>query len=82
MVFQYFEKNLTHQVIYLYILPGDLLNLRDQRWKCTYFDAELAFVAGVFLSKYLFPVLAISLLNLILSASILSKTALKSLPNS
>ena len=63
MMFQYFKKNLTHQVICLYILPGDLLNLREQRWRCTYFDAELAFVAGVFLSKYLFPVLTISVLT-------------------
>ena len=51
MVFQYFDENLTHQVIYLYMLHENLLNLTDQPWRCTYFGAELAFVAGMFLLK-------------------------------
>ena len=26
----FIEKHLTHQVLYLYVLPGHVLNLRDQ----------------------------------------------------
>ena len=51
MMFQYLDGNLTHHVLYLYILPTLVLNLRDQPWRCTYFGAELAFVAGIFLLK-------------------------------
>ena len=51
MMFRYFDRNLTYQVLYLYILPKLVLNLSDQPWRCTYFGAELAFVAGMFLLK-------------------------------
>ena len=38
----------NYQGLYLYILTG-LLILRKQPWRCTYFDAELTFVARMFL---------------------------------
>ena len=52
MLFQHFDWDLTHQVLFLYILPSNHMNLRDQSWRCTYFGAELAFVAANFLRKY------------------------------
>ena len=33
MLFQHFDWDLTHQVVFLYILPSHHMNLRDQRWK-------------------------------------------------
>ena len=33
MLFQHFDWNLTHQVLFLYILPSHHMNLRDQPWK-------------------------------------------------
>ena len=55
MMFQYFDGNLTHQVLYLYILLTLVLNVRDLPWRYTYIGAELAsvsaFVAGMFLLK-------------------------------
>ena len=48
MLFQHFYWNLTHQVLFLYIFPSHHLNLREQSWRCTYFDAELTFVAESF----------------------------------
>ena len=47
-LFQHFYWNLRHQVLFLYILPSRHLNLREQSWRCTYFDAELTFVAESF----------------------------------
>ena len=52
MFFQHFNWDLTHQVLFLYILPSNHMNLRDQPWRCTYFGAELTFVAANFLQKY------------------------------
>ena len=34
------------------ILASHCMNLRDQPWRCTYFAAELTFVAANFLQKY------------------------------
>ena len=51
MMLQHFDGNLIHRVLYLYILPTLVLNLRDQPRRCTYFGAELAFVAGMVLLK-------------------------------
>ena len=50
MMFQYFDRNLTHRV--LYILLRHILNLKRHSWRCKYVGAELAFAAGVFLLKY------------------------------
>ena len=33
MLFQHFDWDLTHQVLFLYILPSHHMNLRDQPWK-------------------------------------------------
>ena len=61
MLLRYFHENLTYQVVYLYILLRYLF--RKQTWRCTYFGAELTFVAGIFSAKvslildYPFPVL-------------------------
>ena len=33
MLFQHFDWNLTHPVLFLYILPSDHMNLTDQPWK-------------------------------------------------
>ena len=33
MLFQHFDWDLTHQVLFLYILPSHHMNLRDQLWK-------------------------------------------------
>ena len=33
MLFQHFDWNLTHQVLFLYILPSHHVNLRHQPWK-------------------------------------------------
>ena len=33
MLFQNFDWDLTHQVLFLYILPSHHMNLRDQPWK-------------------------------------------------
>ena len=33
MLFQHFDWDLTHQVLFLYILPSHHMNLRDQHWK-------------------------------------------------
>ena len=33
MLFQQFDWDLTHQVLFLYILPGHHMNLRDHPWK-------------------------------------------------
>ena len=33
MLFQHFDWDVTHQVLFLYILPSDHMNLRDQPWK-------------------------------------------------
>ena len=52
MLLQHFDWDLTRQVLFLYILPSHHMNLRDQPWRCTYFDAELTFVAANFLQKY------------------------------
>ena len=52
MLFQHFDWDLTHQVLFLYILPSSHMNLRDQLRRCTYFGAELTFAAGNFLQKY------------------------------
>ena len=38
------------------ILHGHVLNVREQHWRCKYFDAELAFVAGFFLLKVILDV--------------------------
>ena len=35
----------------LYSAHTLVLNLRDQSWRCTYSDAELAFLARMFLLK-------------------------------
>ena len=62
---QHFDWDLTHKVLFLYILPSNLMNLRDQPWRCTYFGAELTFVAAK-VSLMLdnpFPVLSICKLN-------------------
>ena len=32
-MFQHFDWDLTHQVLFLYILPSPHMNLRDQLWK-------------------------------------------------
>ena len=52
MLCQHFDWDLTHQVLFLYILPSNHMNLRDHSWRCTYFGAELTFVAANFLQKY------------------------------
>ena len=33
MLFQHFDWDLTHQVLFLYILPSHHMNLRDQPWR-------------------------------------------------
>ena len=33
MMFQHFDGDLTHQELFLYILPSHYMNLRDQLWK-------------------------------------------------
>ena len=33
MLFQHFDWDLTHQVLFLYIFPSHQMNLRDQPWK-------------------------------------------------
>ena len=33
MLFQHFDWELTHQVLFLYILPSHRMNLRDQPWR-------------------------------------------------
>ena len=33
MLFQHFDWNLTHPILFLYILPSYHMNLRDQPWK-------------------------------------------------
>ena len=35
MLFQHFDWDLTHQVLFLYILPSHHMNLRDQPWRLT-----------------------------------------------
>ena len=37
MLFQHFDWGLTHQVVFIYILPNNNLwpSLRDQPWRCT-----------------------------------------------
>ena len=52
MLFQQFGWDLTHQILFLYILPSNQMDLRGQPWRCTYFGAGLAFVAANFLQKY------------------------------
>ena len=56
------DENMTHQLIYLYILPVHLLKFRVRPSRCTYFGAKLAFLAEIFLSIFFilddpFPVL-------------------------
>ena len=34
-MFQHFDWDLTHQVLFLYILPSHHMNLRDQPWRLT-----------------------------------------------
>ena len=36
-MFQYFDGDMIHQVLYLCILPGYTWNLRNQPWRRTYF---------------------------------------------
>ena len=45
----YHFMTIQYQVLYLYIQPRYVLNLRDQYWRCTYFSAKLAFIAKIFL---------------------------------
>ena len=33
MLFQHFDRDLTHNILFLYILPSHHMNLRDQPWK-------------------------------------------------
>ena len=33
MLFQHFDSDLTHHVLFVYILPSHHMNLRDQPWK-------------------------------------------------
>ena len=35
MLFEHFDWDLTHQVLFLYILPSHHMNLRDQPWRLT-----------------------------------------------
>ena len=50
--FEQFDWYLTYQVLSLYILSSHHMKLRDQSLRCTYFGAELKFVAANFLQKY------------------------------
>ena len=56
-MFQHFDWDLTHQVLFLYILPSHHMNLRDQPWKmlilwcrtdiCSYkFSAKVSLMLG------------------------------------
>ena len=61
-IFQYFHHKTTRQVLHLYILPGNIWNVREKRWKCAYFGAVLAFVARILFQSisneyYLFSML-------------------------
>ena len=49
MLFQHFDWDLTHRVLFFYILPSYLKNLRDMSQRYTYFGAELAFVTASFM---------------------------------
>ena len=53
MLFQDFDCKLTYKVLFLYILPFHHFNLRVQPWRYIYFGAELIFLAGSYLQKYL-----------------------------
>ena len=68
MLLQHFDWNLTHQILFLYILLRNHMNLRDQPWRCTYYGAELTIVAANFMQVSLmldnpFPVPSLCKLN-------------------
>ena len=50
MLFHHFDWDLTHQILFLYILPSCHMNLRDQPWRCTYLNHKLNWTISAFVS--------------------------------